>query len=122
MPGTGNSQGKVGSKRGVSRKAREVRLENKGAGMADEVIPSRAGWGGETGSILSAMQSQGRILAERKDATWLGIEQSSPWLLGEEWRVGSESGNGDQVGAIIQVRGEKLARARRWQGRWREVI
>lgn len=35
--------------------------------MVDEVIRSGAGWGREMDSILSATQSQGRILAERKD-------------------------------------------------------
>lgn len=63
----------MGNKLDVSRKGREVRTENKGPGMVDEVIRRRAGWGRETDSILSAVQSQGRVLAERKDTTWLGL-------------------------------------------------
>lgn len=63
----------MGNKLGVSRKGREVRTENKGAEMVDEVIRRRAGWGREMDSILSAVQSQGRVLAERKDTTWVGL-------------------------------------------------
>lgn len=48
-------------------------MKTRGPGMVDEVIRSRAGWGREMDSILSAVQSQGRVLAERKDTTWLGI-------------------------------------------------
>lgn len=73
IPGTGNSKCKVGNKVGVSRKSREIRSENKGAGMVDEVIRSRAGWGREMDSILGAVQSQGKVLAKRKDTNCLGL-------------------------------------------------
>lgn len=71
----------MGNKRGVSRKGKAVRTENKGAGMVDEVIRRRAGWGREMDSILSAVQSQGRVLAEERHNLDLDFEKAPSGCL-----------------------------------------
>lgn len=49
----------------------------RGLGMVDEVIRGLAGPGREVDSILSAVQSQGKVLADER----LGLEKAPPGYL-----------------------------------------